>query len=151
MRSKLLYSFLFLQIFFVACKDAGQNSTTTSENDIDAARNFIQAALDGNYRKARQYILADSVNDQFISSIERVRLNEDERRGLKESSINIHNIKRPNDSTTVVIFSNSFKNNHDTLKVVKLNNQWLVDVKYIEFHKQDTLFYKPVIKDSINK
>jgi hypothetical protein len=51
-----------------------------------------------------------------------------------------------NDSTTVVIFSNSYKNDHDTLKVLKKNNQWLVDFKYLFEHDNDSLFKAAAIK-----
>jgi hypothetical protein len=44
MKSKLFTGFLFLQ-FFCACNNEGNG--TTSENDVDAARNFIQSALEG--------------------------------------------------------------------------------------------------------
>jgi hypothetical protein len=42
-----LSSFLFL--FLYGCSDANKAADTASENDIDAARNFIRAALDGDY------------------------------------------------------------------------------------------------------
>ncbi len=53
---------------------------------------------------------------------------------------------RLNDSTTVVIYSNSFKNNWDTLKAVRQKGQWLVDFNYLFDHESDTLMNK---KDSI--
>ena len=81
-----------------------------------------------------------------MNMIERVNLLPDEKKGLATASINIHNVSRVNDSTTVVIYSNSFKNNWDTLKAVRQKGQWLVDFNYLFDHESDTLMNK---KDSI--
>jgi hypothetical protein len=65
------------------------------------------------------------------------------------SSINMHQVSTVNDSVTIIIYSNSFKNDHDTLKVVKINGQWLVDLKYLFDHDMDTTINKPVINDTL--
>jgi Domain of unknown function (DUF4878) len=143
------FIFLFLLFGFYACNNEKQSGK--SENDIDAARNFIRAALDGKFDEARNYLLPDSVNANFMDVAERSYLKTDDetKRGYRSSSINIHQVNPVNDSTTVVIFSNSFKNDHDTLKVLKQNGQWLVDFTYLYEHDMDTLFNKPVNKDTI--
>ncbi len=95
-------------------------------------------------------MIADSINTGLMNAYERVPLSSNEKSGLATASINIHNVNRANDSVTVVIYSNSFKNNWDTLKVLKQNNEWLVDFKYLFNHDQDTLLNAPVNKtDSI--
>lgn len=135
MRSIFILSFLFLQ-FFCACsggegEKAGE--TTTSENDVDAARNFIRSALDGKYDRARQFMIQDSVNNQYLDLAQRnyeSRMDPEDKRGYREASINIHDIRQVNDSTTVVNYSNSFKKKNDSLKVVHRSDQWLVDLKY---------------------
>jgi hypothetical protein len=48
----------------------------------------------------------------------------------------------------VIIFSNSFKNDPDTLRMVRINNNWLVDLKYLYQHDTDTLLQKMVTTDS---
>ena len=138
----LLTGFLFLQ-FFCACsggegEDAGG---TTSENDVDAARNFIRSALDGKYDRARNFMIQDSVNNQYLDLFERNYqrlMDPEDKRGYREASINIHDIRQLNDSTTVVNYSNSFKKKNDSLKVVRTHNQWLVDLKY-SFSPTDSL------------
>jgi len=69
--------------------------------------------------------------------------------GYRTASINIHKVSTMNDSTTVVIYSNSFKNDHDTLKVLKRDGQWKVDLKYLFEHDTDTLQRKPVTNDTL--
>ncbi len=143
MKSKLLTSFLILQ-FFLCCNNENKENSGSgkSENDLDAGRNFIQAALDGNYRKARSYALTDSFNQEYIDLLERIykeRLNPEVKRGYREASINIHAVTPLNDSVTLINFSNSFKNKNDSLKVVRHNGQWLVDLKYSFYQKSDSL------------
>jgi hypothetical protein len=143
---KILYLSSFL-LFLFACKNEDKNEPA-SENDVDAVRNFIQAALEGNYEKAKTFMIADSISLERMSNVERVNLSPEEKKGLAAASINVHNITRKNDSTTIVIYSNSFKNNWDTLRAVKLKGQWLVDFNYLFDHGYDTLVNK---KDSLSK
>lgn len=130
MRSRILFGFLFLQLFY-ACSN--EEKPLTSENDADAARNFIRSALDGEYDKARGFMIADSVNNQFLDAFQRNytdRMSRDDKKGYREASINIHSLRPVNDSTTVVNYSNSYKKQNDSLKVVKTAAGWLVDLKY---------------------
>src|SRR5688572_12905185 len=127
---KPTFLFLIVLIFTTACSD-NKKVDTESQTDIDAARDFIRAALDGDFKKARLYMINDSINEERMSLVERVNLSPDEKRGLAASAINIHQVNPVNDSTTVVIYSNSFKNNKDTLRVVKAAGRWLVDFNYL--------------------
>lgn len=145
-RSFLLYS-VFL---FPACKNTDK-TTTESENNIDAARNFIRAALDGKFEQARQYLLPDSTNTNWMDVAERSyqRSEQTVKDGYRTASINIHKVTEVNDSTTVLIYSNSYKNDHDTLKVLKQNGRWLVDLKYLFEHDADSLGASPALRDTI--
>jgi hypothetical protein len=147
-REKLFFLFL---LFFAACKSDDKKADSKSSNSIDAARNFIRAALDGKYREAKDYLLQDSVNLNWMDAAERSYLKADQhtKDGYMASSINMHSVVPVNDSTTIIIYSNSFKNDHDTLKVVKINGNWLVDLKYLFDHDMDTILKKPVINDTI--
>lgn len=134
MRSVLICSFLFLQ-FFCACKNSPDRSDTTqtSENDVDAARNFIRLALDGKYDRAKEMLINDTLNYQFIDQAERYykqRMDVSTRIAYRSASINIISVVPQNDSVTIVHYSNSFKKQKDSLKVVHINGQWKVDLKY---------------------
>ena len=145
---KILYLSSFLFFCLGACKNEDKKETPASENDVDAVRNFIQAALEGNYEKAKTFMLSDSINLERMNAIERVNLSLEEKKGLAAASINVHNITRENDSTTIVIYSNSFWNNWDTLKAVKWKGEWLVDFNYLFDHDSDTLINR---KDTLPK
>jgi hypothetical protein len=139
----------FLLIFLISCKE-GNRSSQTSENNIDAARNFIRAALDGKFNDARAYMLQDSLNLNFMEVVERAYRNMDQetKDGYRTSTIRILSKKELDDSTSIVVYANSFKNDPDTLKVLKRGDTWLVDFKYLYLHPLDTLMH-PVQKDSL--
>jgi hypothetical protein len=62
-----------------------------------------------------------------------------EKKKYQSASINVHAINPVNDSITIIIYSNSYKNDHDTLKLIKTNGLWMVDLKYLFNHDMDTL------------
>jgi type IV secretory pathway component VirB8 len=130
---KKLTSFFFLLFLFACNTDA----PASSESDVDAARNFIRASLDNDFEKAKAYMLQDSVNNEYLDAAMRNRANlpHEDNRSYKESSIRIYDIRKISDSVSVVNYSNSYKNTKDSLKLVRNNDQWLVDLKY-SFHHQ---------------
>jgi len=143
MKRYKIINFLFLLLLFASCKNNDRQQNNNAETDIDAARNFIRATMDGDYRTARTYMLSDSMNTQFLDVYERnynERMKPEDKEGYKEASINIHQLKNINDSTSVIYYSNSyFKADTHQLKVIKVHNQWLVDLKYYFQAKKDSL------------
>lgn len=134
---------LSLLLLLAACNTEDKKNETEPEDDLGAARNFIRAALDGDYAKARTYLLPDSMNTEYMNLSER-KYNETMSREMKDeykkASINIHEVKPLNDSASVISYSNSyFKKDTQHLKVVKLNNKWLIDFKYYFEAKKDSL------------
>ena len=124
---------MLLLVFFISCNNEGNKETVAaSENDLDAARNFIRAALDRKWDDARHYMLKDSSNMEIINSFEDFYQHEDkeERRNYREASITTYDSRKVNDSTTIVNYSNSYKKKRDSIRIVRRNGQWLVDLKY---------------------
>jgi hypothetical protein len=78
-------------------------------------------------------LVADSLNLQLFDAYERIyrsRTSAEDKRGYRESSINIYAVRPLNDSTSVVSYSNSYKKRVDSLKVIRENGAWKVDLKY---------------------
>jgi hypothetical protein len=150
MNKKNLLPLLFLTILF-SCKSSDKKAEPKSDNKMDAARNFIRATLDGKFDDAKNYMLADSLNMNYLEVAQRSRQNTDQatKDGYRSSSIRFHETINQNDSVSIIVFSNSFKNDHDSLKVIKKENEWLVDLKYLFEHDSDTLIKKPLAKDTI--
>ena len=132
-----LGSILFL--FLLGCKNSDQ-SATTSENDVDAARNFIRAALDGDYKKAKTFVLNDTTNKQSLDLYEwnyNKNLTAEDKKAYKEASIHLLETRQVNDSVTIVQYSNSYKDKKDSLKIIRLGGKWLVDLNFT-FQKTDS-------------
>jgi hypothetical protein len=121
---------ILLSCFLISCTNSINESAP--ENDLDAARMFIRDALDGKFREARHLMVSDSVNDNRMADTERTyeKMSKDTKRNYRESSITIYDTRKLNDSTSIVVYSNTFKNMKDSVKVVRKDGQWLVDLKY---------------------
>lgn len=138
-----LFSLFFLLL--ASCNNSdNQSKESKSDNDLDAARNFLDAALKGDYRHASNYMLQDSTNLGYLTVTERSyqKLDAIKKDSLRTASLRFYDTRQVNDSTTITIFANSYKNDKDTLKIVRKNGQWLVDLKYLFEHDMDTINYK---------
>ncbi|WP_346238051.1 hypothetical protein ABDK00_003140 [Niabella insulamsoli] len=134
---KYLFILSILGLFsLAACGEGGDATSDATSNDIEAATAFIQAALKGKYDRAADFMLHDSQNDERLDAVSRMQLSSDEKQGLWDASIRIHSRQLINDSTSIIVYSNSFHTeNRDTLKVVKSDGKWLVDFKYLFDHE----------------
>ena len=104
-----------------------------AEDAQDAGREFIRASLDGNYDKAEFYLLKDSTNQLLMDKwkLDYDKLDEKTKQGYKDAEILPIVIQPENDSVTSYTFSNSFRKDTSTIKVMRVNGEWLVDLKEI--------------------
>jgi hypothetical protein len=116
-------------ISIVAC---GEKSYRKADNAIDAAREFIDATLKGDFKRAAFYMLIDSTNQQQLEKTEKGYLHKTEQQRLQynNASINILEDDAVNDSTEIINFKNSYDQVARKVKVVKQNDNWMVDFKY---------------------
>jgi len=135
-------------LFLFACNDSETKEPEVQEKPREwqaAATQFIRAALDGDYTKARTFLINDSTNKQTMDTYENFYKNNrpaDQKKAFKEASIHfLKETYQVNDSVTIVHYSNSYSNKPDSLKVVKINGQWFIDLNF--------RFQQP--KDSIPK
>jgi len=139
----ILFSFSII-LLLTACSNNNESSKTelpTSENEDDAARNFIRSVLDQDFEKARTMIIQDSLNNQFLDITERSfkKMDKQKRNDYKKASIQNYTTRPVNDSVTIAYYTNSFRNKPDSIKLVKKNGQWLVDLKYTFPDTKDVL------------
>src|SRR5437773_2699487 len=123
----------FAVLALLACNsEAGYTKATDAQ---EAAREFIRASLDGNYDKASFYLYKDSagVNEMLLNKW-RTDYNgwkQEDKVGHKEANIIVITTQAVNDSTLNYIFSNSYKKDTTTIKIVRTRGEWLVDLKDI--------------------
>ncbi len=73
-------------------------------------RQFIRASLDGDYEKARFYLLSDSINLLLISKWQQGfdKMDRDTRQQYRDASILPIKIRAINDSVTILYFFKQF-------------------------------------------
>lgn len=120
-----------LLVLLMACAD--EHSFKKAEDAQDAGREFIRASLDGNYEKAYFYLYADSVNRMLLTKWKQDydRLPADQQQKYKDAEIMPINIQTVNDSTTRYTYTNSYMKDTTTIGIVRIDGEWLVDLKEI--------------------
>ena len=128
MKMKLFITILFFAAL-TSCNDIRKNPTT----DIDVARAFIKDILENDYKDAKTLVLDEEMNNQYfeLSKKDFEGKSKEELENYKKADIIINELKNVNDSVTIVNYSNSYKKNtKNEVKVVRVNGQWLVDLKH---------------------
>ncbi|MBS1668335.1 MAG: hypothetical protein JST58_13245 [Bacteroidetes bacterium] len=115
------------------CLLAACNSSSykKAEDAQDAGREFIRASLDGNYDKASFYMLPDSTNNFLLQKWKTGydQLSPEEKAKYKNADIIVLEVKPENDSLTDYKYFNSYKKDTTSVKVLRINGQWVVDLK----------------------
>ena len=128
MKKIFIPSFLLL---LLACSNS--RSFKKAEDAQDAGREFIRASLDGDIEKAEFYLLSDSTNRLLINKWKKDydKLDADAKQQFKDANILVINISAQNDSVTTYTYANSYIKDTTTIKIVRINGEWLVDLKEI--------------------
>lgn len=127
MNQKILKLLAFLAIF-ISC-----NNQQLPNTDLDVARTFIKSIQGNNFKAAEPFILMDDANKQYFDLFEKhfKSKSKTELEQFENADIIVNEVSNVNDSVTIVLYSNSFKKEEkNKLKVVRINGQWLVDLKY---------------------
>jgi len=127
---------IILMIAAIACNN--NTSYKKAEDAQDAGREFIRASLDGNHDKARFFLYADSTNQFMFNRWKQDynHLTDDEKSKYKDADIVVLAITPENDSVVTYKYYNSYKKDTTTIKVLRINGEWLVDLKeLIKTHK----------------
>ncbi|MDF2189491.1 hypothetical protein [Paraflavitalea sp. CAU 1676] len=121
-----------MALILVAC--GGNSGYQKAEDAQDAGREFIRASLDGNYEKAKFYLLKDEDNLHLLKKQQAnyQQMTNEDKRSFSDASILPIEIQAVNDSVTNYKYNNSFHpNDTTTIRIVRVNNEWLVDLKSV--------------------
>ncbi len=128
--NKLFSISLTSVLFFSACNQSVK--TKKNSDPLEAGREFINASLTGDYDYAKKYLLTDSTNlmyfERFVEFDEKKPAKDKD--GYKNSNIIINSTENISDSITIINYSNTYKKEPAKIKLIKKNNEWLVDFKY---------------------
>jgi hypothetical protein len=125
--------FLIVMAGVITVVSACNHSAEVNKKDpLESGRGFIESSLKGDYDEAQKYILPDSTNMQYLNGLREFYNNESQadKDGYKNANILIDSTQHLSDSVTIITYSNTYKNEPSKLKLVKKNNEWLVDFKY---------------------
>lgn len=138
---KKIISFFALSLFVISCSEEHLDKS----DPITSGRGFIEASLKGDYVKAKKYMLIDSTNEQYIHGFEdfNQKLTPLEREGYRDADIIIDSTKSPNDSTDIIYYKNTYKNQPTKIMLIKKGNDWLVDFKYTFLNGQPSIPVTP--------
>ncbi len=131
---KLFCLLLLIIAGLSSCKD--EPRFTKAEDAQDAGREFIRASLDGDYEKARFYLLNDS-NDTNLMMLDKWkngynRRTVEDKVSYKDASIIAIKVEAIDDSTVNFVYTNTFEpKDTTTIKIVRVTGEWLVDLKDI--------------------
>jgi|GWRWMinimDraft_6_1066014.scaffolds.fasta_scaffold01756_2 hypothetical protein len=102
-------------------------------NDVEVANYFIRNLLDNNFNEAELYLLKDETNNQLFDRFKNQFSHHDKATldKYKNADIIVTNTSNPADSIFIYTYINSYKTaDTTTLKLVRTENKWLVDLKY---------------------
>ena len=125
-------TFLLSLVFCLAISSCNNEKKSTN-TDIEVARVFIKDILESNFKDAETFVLKEETNQQFFELFKKEfeSKSKSELESFKNADIIINEISPINDSVSIINYSNSFKKDKSNkLKMVRINGQWMVDLKY---------------------
>lgn len=105
------------------------SSNSVPNTDIEVARAFINDILHNDFSDAEKFILKEDTNKQYLDQFKEYAAKSKESENYKNADIIINEITPVNDSVSVINYSIT-KNKSNKLKMVRVDGQWLVDLKY---------------------
>ncbi len=123
---------LFLLTMIISLAACNNSPEVRKTDPLESGRGFIEASLKGNYDEAKKYLLQDSTNIEYFNGLKdfNSKRSNEEKQGYRDANILIDSTQKVSDSVTIISYSNTYKNKPSKLKLVRRNNEWLVDFKY---------------------
>jgi hypothetical protein len=127
---KKLILYTSLLILSSACNNS--SPTEQADNPLDGGRYFIENYMQGDMKKAQAYLLEDAKNQAYFDQMTKdyFSLDKESRTQLRQSSIEINEVKTLSDQASAIIYANSNDKVQRWVKVVATPKGWKVDLKY---------------------
>ena len=128
--TKKLFTLLFANLCLLSCQQ--QPDFEIASSPLDGGRYFIESCLQGEFKKAKFYLISDSRNQGHFEEITKnyYALDKEGRQQLRQASIQINEISAIDSSNSVINYQNSFEKVVHKLKVIQTKEGWKVDLKY---------------------
>ncbi len=123
--------FIIYCIFFFASCSSKKDLPNT---DIEVAKTFVKYVLENDFKEASTLVAKDAANDVFLKQLEKSqqeKWTKEEAVQYKNADVIIFEVSNVNDTISIINYANSYKvKEKSKVKVVKINGQWMVDLKY---------------------
>lgn len=110
------------------------NKKELPNTDIEVAKTFVKYVLENDFKVASALVAKDAANDIFLKQLEKSqqeKWSKEEAEQYKNADVIIYEVSNVNDSISIINYANSYRvQEKSKVKVVKINGQWMVDLKY---------------------
>lgn len=102
--------------------------------DIEVAKTFVKYVLENDFKQASTLVAKDAANDNYLKQLEKSqqkKWSKEDEEQYKTADVIIYEVSNVNDSISIINYANSFRvQEKNKVKVIKINGQWMVDLKY---------------------
>lgn len=117
-------------LLFAGCSSKKELPNT----DIEVAKTFVKYVLENNFKEAATLVAKDAANDDYLKQLEKSqqeKWSKEDAEHYKNADVIIFEVSNLNDTISIINYANSVKvQEKNKIKVVKINGQWMVDLKY---------------------
>ena len=124
---KIILINLLLIIAFISCNTSEE--FPPAENALDAAREYVDGTLKGEFKKSEAYLLKSQNNKAQLDKLKQhyYQFNDIQRQNYRKASIIIERENNISDKESVIYFQNSFDKQKDSVTVIQQDGLWLVN------------------------
>lgn len=121
---------LFLSFVIILSCHSGEDFPK-AENALDAAREYIDGTLKGEFNKAQAYLQPTAYNNKYLDSLKDnyYQFNDIQRQDYRKASIIIQKEHKISDKESIIFFQNSFDKKNDSIRVINAGNVWQVTLQ----------------------
>ena len=129
----MIKKILVIIVLFATVYSCNTKTKKIPETDVEVATAFVRDILDNKFKEAEQYLLKDEANIEMFKRFQQKYTANDKAKleKYKEANIIVNEISYEGDTVCIFNYSNSYIRDVKTkLKVVRIDNKWLIDLKY---------------------
>jgi len=125
---KTVFLFGLITLFF-AC---GDSNIEKADNALDGGRYFLEHCNQGDFNKAKNYLLDNPDNQNYFKAISTkyFALDKEGRQELRQASLQINELQALDSNQTVINYQSSMDKIPHQIKVINTPTGWKVDLKY---------------------
>ena len=129
----MIKKYLVLIIITAGIFSCNSDKKKEPVTDLEVANAFVRDLLDNKFEEAEKFLLKDETNNEMFKRFKQKYSQQDKAvlEQYQKADIKVNETSYVTDSVFIYNYSNSYSPDAKTvLKLVRINNKWLVDLKY---------------------